>query len=123
MDALGNGKLNMNDLCNSTCEPCRVGAPPLSDSEWQLLSPQVPEWQRVDVDGVEQLQRVFRFANFVDALAFANRVGALAEEAGHHPALLVEWGSVQVWWWTHKIGGLHKNDVIMAARTDALIGA
>jgi len=55
-----------------------------------------------------------------DALAFTNRVGALAEAEGHHPALLTEWGRVTVTWWTHKIRGLHRNDFIMAAKTDAL---
>jgi 4a-hydroxytetrahydrobiopterin dehydratase len=74
----------------------------------------------VERDGVRRLERVFTFANFADALAFTNRVGALAEAAGHHPALLTEWGRVTVAWWTHKIGGLHRNDFIMARKTDAL---
>ena len=74
-------------------------------------------------DGVKQLQRVFRFRNFQAALAFTNRVGALAEAQGHHPLLITEWGRVTVCWWTHKIGGLHLNDFIMAARTDTLAAA
>jgi 4a-hydroxytetrahydrobiopterin dehydratase len=61
---------------------------------------------------------VFTFGNFAQALDYTNRVGTLAEEAGHHPALLVEWGKVTVSWWTHKIKGLHRNDFIMAARSD-----
>ena len=69
---------------------------------------------------IARLERVFHFPSFADALAFTNRVGALAEEEGHHPALLTEWGRVTVTWWTHKIRGLHRNDFIMAAKTDAL---
>ena len=64
--------------------------------------------------------RIFHFPSFADALAFTNRVGVLAEEEAHHPALLTEWGQVTVTWWTHKIRGLHRNDFIMAAKTDAL---
>ena len=71
-------------------------------------------------DGVKRLERVFTFPDFAGALAFTNRVGAIAEAAGHHPALLTEWGRVTVGWWTHAIGGLHRNDFIMAARTEPL---
>src|SRR5262249_37265726 len=67
-----------------------------------------------------QLERVFHFPSFADALAFTNQIGTLAEAEGHHPALLTEWGRVTVTWWTHKIRGLHRNDFIMAAKTDAL---
>jgi len=63
---------------------------------------------------------VFSFKNFVEALAFTNSVGALAEEQGHHPDLLTEWGRVTVTWWSHKIKGLHRNDFIVAARTDQI---
>jgi 4a-hydroxytetrahydrobiopterin dehydratase len=86
------------------------------------LRPQIPDWERREVDGVPRLERTFRFPDFAAALAFTDRVGALAEEQGHHPALLTEWGRVTVSWWTHKIGGLHRNDFVMAARTDALLG-
>ena len=78
----------------------------------------VTDWSLIGVDAVPRLERMFRFEDFKAAMAFANRVAELAEEAGHHPALLVEWGRVTVSWWTHDIGGLHRNDFIMAARTD-----
>jgi 4a-hydroxytetrahydrobiopterin dehydratase len=74
----------------------------------------------VEHDGIARLERAFGFPTFADALAFTNRVGTLAEAEGHHPALLTEWGRVTVTWWTHKIRGLHRNDFIMAAKTDAL---
>ena len=81
----------------------------------------MPDWQFVERDGIRRLQRVFVFSNFAEALAFTNRVGAIAEAEGHHPALLTEWGRVTVTWWTHKIGGLHRNDFIMAAKPDSLL--
>ena len=71
----------------------------------------------VEQGGVRRLQREFDFKNFPEALAFTNRVGELAEEEGHHPLLKTEWGKVTVQWWTHAIGGLHRNDFIMAAKT------
>jgi 4a-hydroxytetrahydrobiopterin dehydratase len=70
--------------------------------------------------GVQQLERVFAFDTFADALQFTDAVGQLAETEGHHPALLTEWGKVTVTWWTHTIGGLHRNDFILAAKTDTL---
>lgn len=108
-------------LTEERCEACRADAPRVSDAELAELIKQIPEWQPVVVDGILQLTREFTFKNFVEALAFTNRVGALAEETGHHPALLTEWGKVKVSWWTHKIKGLHRNDFILAARTDLLV--
>jgi 4a-hydroxytetrahydrobiopterin dehydratase len=82
---------------------------------------EIPDWQLLERDGIPRLERVFRFPTFADALTFTNRVGALADAEGHHPALLTEWGRVTVTWWTHTIRGLHRNDFIMAAKTDALV--
>jgi 4a-hydroxytetrahydrobiopterin dehydratase len=95
----------------------------VSEAESRDLLRQIPGWTVVERAGVRELERVFTFADFARALAFTNRVGALAEAQGHHPALLTEWGRVTVRWWTHAIHGLHRNDFIMAARTDrALTG-
>jgi 4a-hydroxytetrahydrobiopterin dehydratase len=88
--------------------------------EIALLKPQVPDWEVVEVEGILRLQRVFKHKNFAQALSFTNKVGELAEAEDHHPALLTEWGKVTVTWWTHKIKGLHRNDFIMAAKTDEL---
>ena len=112
----------MSSLSDFRCVPCRGGEPVLTDDEIAALRPQVPEWVVSEVEGIRHLERVFKFKNFVQALEFTNRVGALAEEEGHHPALLTEWGRVTVTWWTHKIKGLHRNDFIMAAKTDQLSG-
>jgi 4a-hydroxytetrahydrobiopterin dehydratase len=110
----------MTTLQESKCTACRADAPRVTDGEIAELKPQIPEWQIVERDGIPRLERVFRLKNFVQALDLTNKIGALAEAEGHHPALLTEWGSVTVTWWTHKIRGLHRNDFIMAAKTDRL---
>lgn len=112
----------MTELTRQTCEPCRAGAPPASEAEISAWRPQIPDWEIVEHEGIPRLERVFPFPDFVQALSFTNRVGALAEEQGHHPALLTEWGRVTVSWWTHKIRNLHVNDFVMAARTDVAFG-
>ncbi|TNF06133.1 MAG: 4a-hydroxytetrahydrobiopterin dehydratase [Gammaproteobacteria bacterium] len=107
-------------IAKESCEACRAGAPTVTWEEAQALLKELPGWVIEERDGIKQLEEHFSFANFVDAMAFANRVGEIAEAAGHHPALLVEWGKVTVTWWSHKIRGLHRNDFIMAARTSEL---
>ena len=111
----------MRALEKEQCEACRADAPTVTPEEQDALSKDVPDWEIVQVDGVNQLRREFRFRNFVQAQAFTNRVADLAEEEGHHPAILLEFGKATVHWWTHKIHGLHRNDFIMAARTDKLL--
>lgn len=111
----------MEALKEMKCEACQRGAPTVTEDEMRRLLPEVPDWKVEEEDGVPRLVRVFEFSDFASALAFTNRVGALAEEEGHHPALLTEWGRVTVKWWTHKIRGLHRNDFIMAAKTDEAV--
>jgi 4a-hydroxytetrahydrobiopterin dehydratase len=108
------------DLAKETCVPCRGGEPTLNENEIGALVPEVPGWRVAERDGVKRLEREFRFADFASALDFTVGIGERAEEAGHHPALLTEWGRVTVSWWTHAIGGLHRNDFVMAARTDTV---
>ena len=112
----------MSDLASQPCEACRIDAPTVtSDEQKRLLDELNGEWLIVEKKGVLQLLKVYEFENFVDALAFTNKVGDIAEEVGHHPALLTEWGKVTVRWWSHKIKGLHRNDFVMAAKTDAIL--
>ena|SRR5215510_528867 len=113
----------MSTLSAERCVACSKDSPRVTDAEIAQLAREIPDWQLVEREGIPRLERVFTFASFVDALDFTNRVGAIAEAEGHHPALLTEWGRVTVTWWTHKIRGLHRNDFVMAARTDALAGA
>ena len=110
----------MSMLSAERCIACRPDSPRVTAAEIAELGRGVPAWSVIERDGIARLERVFRFPSFAAALAFTNRVGSLAEEQGHHPALLTEWGRVTVTWWTHAIHGLHRNDFIMAAKTDAL---
>jgi 4a-hydroxytetrahydrobiopterin dehydratase len=110
----------MEQLTAMKCEVCRSGAPKVTDEEIAEFQKQIPGWVILEREGVKRLERVYKFKNFVDALAFTNKVGEIAEQEGHHPAILTEWGKVGVAWWTHKIGGLHRNDFIMAAKTDEI---
>lgn len=111
----------MTELVNQKCVACRVGAPLATAEQIESFMPMIPSWEIVEVDGIKHLTRVFSFKDFGEALTFTDKVGAIAEEEGHHPALLTEWGKVTVSWWTHKIRGLHVNDFIMAAKTDDLL--
>lgn len=110
----------MSRLAENHCEACRAGAPLATSEEERLYGQEIPEWRIVERDGIRRLERSYRFRNFVDALDFTNRVGAVAEQEGHHPDLLTRWGEVTVTWWSHKIKGLHRNDFVMAAKTDTL---
>lgn len=113
----------MEQLNQAHCIPCKGGVPPANEGEIASYLIQLPGWMVVEVGGIKRITRSFAFDNFAHALAFTNRVGELAEAEGHHPTLLTEWGKVTVTWWTHKIKGLHKNDFIMAAKTDTALEA
>jgi len=102
------------------CVACRRDAQTVTGDELAELQTQVPDWEIVELDGIKRLRRVFSADDFAQALEFTNAVAELAEEESHHPALLTEWGRTTVTWWTHKIKGLHRNDFIMAAKTDQL---
>jgi 4a-hydroxytetrahydrobiopterin dehydratase len=108
----------MTPLKQMHCKPVRKEDRPLSEDEIREYAREIPEWKVVEREGIKRLEREFRFKNFSAALAFTVQVGELAEAEDHHPALLTEWGRVTAAWWAHRIGGLHRNDFIMAAKTD-----
>lgn len=110
----------MVSLVQEKCVACRADAPRVTEEEMVILLPQLLHWQVVDREGIPQLERTFPFKDFASALEFTLRVGGVAEAEGHHPLLMVEWGKCTVVWWTRKIRGLHRNDFIMAAKTDRL---
>ena len=110
----------MSKLLEEKCVPCSGDVSPATEEEINTYKTQVPNWDIVTENGESHLQRVYKFPNFKAALAFTNSIGDLAEEEGHHPALLTEWGKVTVTWWTHAINGLHHNDFIMAAKSDEI---
>ena len=112
----------MINLAAGKCVACRPGEPALTDAEIEDLLLHVHGWQVKEIDGKKRLEKTFKFKNFAQALEFTNKVGAIAEEQDHHPLIVTEWGKVTLQWWTHAIGGLHKNDFIMAAKADQLFG-
>lgn len=112
----------MENIVYENCVPCRRGDTGLDEEQIQALSSVISGWKVYEINGIPRLERVFTFKNFVKALEFTNKIGELAEEQDHHPALLTEWGKVTVTWWTHAVGGLHRNDFIMAARTEVAYG-
>ena len=108
----------MSDLASKTCVPCKGGVPALNGAELAALSDQLPLWKVVND---HHLTRAFTFPDFKQALDFVNRVGALAEEQGHHPDILLAWGKAGITLWTHKIDGLTESVFIMAAKIDRLL--
>jgi 4a-hydroxytetrahydrobiopterin dehydratase len=107
----------MSDLASKTCVPCRGGVPPLAGEELAKLSREVPKWKVVDN---HHITRNFEVPDFAQALAFVNKVGAIAEEQGHHPDIFLTWGKADITTWTHKINGLTESDFILAAKIDRL---
>src|ERR1700678_827059 len=104
-------------LADKQCVPCRGGVPPLKGRELEALHKVVPQWSVIDE---HHLTRAYKFPDFAQALEFVNRVGALAEEQGHHPDILLAWGKAEVTMWTHKIDALTESDFVLAAKSDRL---
>ena len=107
----------MSDLASKTCVPCRGGVPPMKGEDLKRYLDQVNGWKAVNE---HHLTKAFTFPDFKQALAFVNKVGAIAEEQGHHPDILLTWGKAEVTTWTHKIDGLTESDFILAAKIDQL---
>ena len=112
-----------NELADRQCEACLPNSSPVAPAVRDELMAGLANWAIEPVDGIDQLRAEYRFPDFVTALAFVERVGELAEAENHHPKLVLEWGRVEVAWWTHSIGGLHLNDFIMAARSDRIFSS
>jgi 4a-hydroxytetrahydrobiopterin dehydratase len=108
----------MAQLNQQKCEACTKNSSPVSQEEIAQLKPEIPDWNLIQPEGEAHLERSYKFPDFKEALNFTNLVGEIAEAQGHHPAILTEYGKVTVTWWTHAISSLHKNDFIMAAKTD-----
>lgn len=107
------------ELNQKKCAACSGDLPPISEAEIEKLKPQIPDWHLINEEGL-RLQRVYLFSDFKQALDFTQKIGEKAEQEGHHPALLTEWGKVTVTWWTHSLNGLHENDFIMASKSDRI---
>jgi len=111
----------MTSLADKRCVPCHGGVPALKGKELAKIYRQLPEPAQWNVVNEQHIVRNFAFPDFKSALAFVNRVGALAEEQGHHPDILLAWGKVEITIWTHKVGGLTESDFILAAKIDRLV--
>src|SRR5690242_14478088 len=107
------------NLADKKCVPCRGGVPPLKGDELKKYAGELSDWKVIDE---HHITKTFLFPDFVQALDFVNRVGAVAEEEGHHPDLLLTWGKVEVKTYTHKIDGLTESDFILAAKIDRVHG-
>jgi 4a-hydroxytetrahydrobiopterin dehydratase len=110
---------DMEGLADKKCVPCRGGIPPLTEAEARELLSRTPGWSLAE-NGT-RLQRLFEFRDFVEAMKFVNRVAEVAEQEGHHPDIAIHWNKVDLVLWTHKIGGLHENDFILAAKIHRLL--
>jgi 4a-hydroxytetrahydrobiopterin dehydratase len=110
----------MNSLTKERCVACRKDSPRVTTEEIAELHPLIPDWQIVERDGEKRLEHTYRFPDFAQALEFTTRVGQAADEQNHHPTIVTEWGKVTLTWWTHKINGLHRNDFVMAAKSDEI---
>jgi 4a-hydroxytetrahydrobiopterin dehydratase len=112
------GEKTMGNLKQQKCDACTGDSAAVTEEEISKLHPEIPQWNIKEEKGEKRLERVFQFSDFKSALDFTNKIGEEAENQNHHPALLTEYGKVTVTWWTHDIKGLHRNDFIMAAKTD-----
>ena len=110
-------------LHERSCVECPMGTPVMEDSEAERLLMHIPAWRKGFHEEVVKIIREFHFVGFQDAFDFTRNLAALAELHNHHPTILTEWGRVTVYWWSQKLNGLHINDFIMAAKTDALFKA
>tara|TARA_B100001173_G_scaffold299914_1_gene298923 strand:+ start:258 stop:596 length:339 start_codon:yes stop_codon:yes gene_type:complete len=108
------------ELVNQKCEACTIDAPRVSKEESEILIQTLNNWEILN-DEFDYLQKVFEFQSYEESVTFSNDIATLADEEDHHPLIILEWGKVTVKWWSHKIGGLHKNDFICAAKTDLLL--
>ena len=107
-------------LKESKCEACTIDAPLVSDSEAKVLLLELDGWVIESDSSINQLIKTYKFSNYAESLDFSNKVADLAESEDHHPKIVLEYGSVEISWWSHKIKGLHKNDFICAAKTDLI---
>jgi len=111
--------INAEGLAAKSCVPCRGGIPPLSEAKARELVADTPGWRLEE--SATRLTRRFEFRDFVEAMKFVNRVADVAEQEGHHPDIAIHWNRVDLTLWTHKIGGLHENDFILAAKIKRLL--
>jgi 4a-hydroxytetrahydrobiopterin dehydratase len=108
-------------LAERHCVACKPGTPPLARADIDRLLEEVPGWSVEEADGHLRLARTLKFKGFMPAVELVNRIAPIAEAEGHHPDLLLSYGSLTIWLTTHAAGGLTDNDFILAARLDKVV--
>jgi len=108
-------------LAERHCGVCRPGTPSLSRNEAAGLLGDLPAWSIDEADGHLELTRTYRFTGFLPGVDLVNRFASVAEAEGHHPDLVLSYGSLSVRAWTHVAGGLTENDFILAAKLDRAV--
>ena len=106
-----------NRLIDEKCVACRADSLAVSIEELNSLLPLAANWELIEENGIRKLDRIFRFPTFTEAMIFTNKIALLADEEGHQPRIVTEWGRVRLTWWTHKIRNLHRNDFLMAVKS------
>lgn len=108
-------------LKEKRCVPCEGGTPPLDELTTRKLLGEVKGWSVASEEGQPRLRKRYQFVDFLAAMAFVDKMAALAEEEGHHPDFCVHYSRVDVTLWTHAVGGLSENDFILAAKLDGIV--
>ena len=109
----------MSDLTDKKCEACTIDAPLVNSVDYPDLLKELEDWS-IKEESINKLVKTYSFANYADSVSFTNKIADLAEAEDHHPKIVLQWGSVKLEWWSHKIKGLHLNDFICAAKSDKI---
>ena len=109
----------MSDLSDKKCEACTIDAPLVNSDDYPELLEELDDWS-IEEESINKLVKTYNFANYADSVSFTNKIADLAEAEDHHPKIVLQWGSVELEWWSHKIKGLHLNDFICAAKSDKI---
>ena len=112
----------MSDLSDKKCEACTIDAPLVNSDDYPELLKELEDWY-IEEDSINKLVKTYNFANYADSVSFTNKIADLAEAEDHHPKIVLEWSSVKLEWWSHKIKGLHLNDFICAAKSDKVFNS
>ena len=112
----------MSDLTDKKCEACTIDAPLVNSVDYPELLKELEDWS-IEEESINKLVKSYNFANYADSVSFANKIADLAEAEDHHPKIVLEWGSVKLEWWSHKVKGLHLNDFICASKSDKVFNS
>jgi 4a-hydroxytetrahydrobiopterin dehydratase len=112
----------LSDLTDKKCEACTIDAPLVNSVDYPELLKDLEDWS-IEEESINKLVKTYNFAHYADSVSFTNKIADLAETEDHHPKIVLQWGSVKLEWWSHKIKGLHLNDFICAAKSDKIFNS